>query len=458
MKILQVMGCAILSGCLLGLALPPCQVPILGWIALVPLFLSIQSSRFLIGFCAGLVTALVPAWLFAQGIVSVPHPMLGDGSWIYGGYLLFGALLAAMGGIVADSKPFGLRKAAQFGALGVLFEFALLFLLPEHLALTMSNFKPALGIASVTGIWGVSFLVWFFNIAIAASFRSRSRLTRLVVLWAAVTLFGAAVFEFGSNPTLIGPKVAVIQTESIDPTHLADMNRKAFQRGATLSVWPELSGSGSAYAGNTRELRLLSAQAGLPAFVTSFEDGAVPKPHNAAALFDHGRESERYFKRKPFAGERNTHEAGNTPVAAKWHPAIGMNICFDSCYPSVIRDTANLGGIEFIALPTLDPISRGGVVQSLHAAYTPFRAAELGMSICRADVSAYSMIVGPDGVALATLGVGDGVAVASLPKPHVTIYRRFGDWFLIVCGLILGTPALKRLFARKLEPLIDPIN
>lgn len=425
------MAGAVASGCLLGAALPPFDLQPLGWIALVPvLFMSIEASA-LIGFISGLITALTPAFLLGQRIVPTPHSLVGDPSWIFGGFMIFGMLIAVVCAILGDGKAFGLRKTAILAALAVCLEFATNVLLPVNLALTEWRFAPALAMASVTGIWGVSYVLWFFNCGLATALKSRKRLWLFGPSWLVLAIL--AVVPILGPIEGGGTKIAVLQTDATDIEAFKEFNLKAQQQGAHLVVWPELSAATLAYRGQTEELQRLSSEFADVAFVTTFEDDATPKPHNTAALFWQGKESVRYWKRRPFAGEAAKHLAGDLAVAVPWERLVGLNICFDSCYPGIMRDTVSQGDVQLIALPTLDPSSPDGVIQSLHAAFTPFRAAELGVSIARADTSAYSEIVDSYGRVQVQMGTEPGIAVAEIPSAHGTVYRRMGDWFLALC-------------------------
>ena len=52
---------------------------------------------------------------------------------------------------------------------------ATLVVLPAHFALTQYRSPAMLGLASSTGIWGVSFVLWFFTFLVAnLNFRSRA--------------------------------------------------------------------------------------------------------------------------------------------------------------------------------------------------------------------------------------------------------------------------------------------
>jgi len=453
MKYLKAIVAAIVSGCLLGLAMPPFGYGFLGWIALVPLFVAVSTRGFLVGFVGGLITGLTPAVLLANNLVPTPYPMPGEPNWIYAGFLIFGALLGAMGGIAGEGKTFGLRKAVLYAVIAVLLEFALTWKLPEHMALSQSRFGPALFLASVTGIWGVSFWVWLTNLAIAASITNRRRLAWIAVAWLVVFAplwgvhrFDENIFQDDSDQDFA---IAVVQTDSQEIEVLRRLNAEA-GKTANVVIWPEMSAVAMAPRGDTKELRQLSKEPNQPAFITSFEDELRVRPHNTAALFSLGAESDRYFKRRPFSGELLMHRPGDRAVSAKWAQyVIGLNICFDSCYPDIMRDTAKLPGVDFIALPTEDPPSNGAVVQSIHASYTPFRAAELGMTIARADITARSMIVGPYGEVMTELGTGEGITSAQVPPSHMTLYRHYGDWFVWLCLAYVIVSILWGLIARR---------
>ena len=204
-----------------------------------------------------------------------------------------------------------------------------------------------------------------------------------------------------------------------------------------MVVWPELSAP--AKGDDLEPVLDLARRPNMPPFVTTYEDGSKPKPFNVARIFSRDGASQPYKKRKPFAGEAQMHAAGSRAVAvtAGGH-TYGLNICFDSAFPKVMRETARLPGVEVILLPTLDPDTQYGIVQALHAAYTPFRAAELGIPIVRADTTAYSMAVDARGNALAECGpTEDTLLLAKVaPGKRWTFVTYAGDWFLGVCALL----------------------
>jgi apolipoprotein N-acyltransferase len=104
-----------------------------------------------------------------------------------------------------------------------------------------------------------------------------------------------------------------------------------------------------------------------------------------------------------------------------------------------MRETV-LAGADVIALPTLDPKSQNGFIQAAHAAYTTFRAAELGVPIVRAENTAWSMVVSSAGRISGKAPVGwEGAMARDLPRDQrVTPYRLLGDWFLWLCMGVFG--------------------
>jgi apolipoprotein N-acyltransferase len=435
---------ALLSGALLVLCLPLGEQAYLAWFALVPLLVATRGRGFLVAFGAGLGSLLFAAWLSSSGALYQVHDGVKNDAWLYTGFGIFGFSLSLTFGVWGE--PIKLRpKPWWFAALATLLESVLLWKLPAHLAL--SQYRNALMVqaASIGGVWIVSFAIWLTNFAIAAAFdpevapkeRPRRLLIALCFPLAAI-LFGRVWLPTeGSRET-----VAALQFSQCDEATMRTAQHRAAQAGASLAVWPEFGGLEMAPGGDTRLLR----QMGDPPFVTSFQDDLRPLPHNVAALFAAGEEKGSYAKRKLFGEESKMHTPGDRAAVVD---AIGLNICFDSCFPSVIRDTARLGA-RLVALPTIDPPSTNGFIAAVHASYTPFRAAESGVAIVRADGNAYSMIVDPHGRIVAEAPPGDRVMVSAVAVgSHWTIAKWLGDWWLWTCGAFVVWPLAKRLFRRS---------
>ncbi len=442
------------SGALFALSQPPAGFHQLGWVAYVPLLAVVRKKGFLAGFLGGVGSCLVCSWLATTGILYRTGTPDGLPGWTTVGCFLFGCVLAVVAGLAGESKEASARSALVLAAVAVLLEALLLLVLPAHLALTQYRVPAMLWLASITGIWGVSFVLWAVNLWLAFSLSAPQRRWRAVVVPVGLALAALIPLPGASGPTL---RVAAIQTEAVELDDLARHNARAAAQGAEMAVWPEFSAQLVAPEGNTEALTKLSRQPEQTAFVTTFRDDVRPLPHNTAVLFSGGRESQRYFKRKPFGGESKMHAAGTAAVAARLgNVPVGLNVCYDSCFPHVMRDTATAAGSGIIALPTIDPASPYGFVAAIHSAYTPFRAAELGVAVVRADASAYSHIVGPDGRIVSELGPGvEGVLVSPVVLGGgATVYRFLGDWFLVLCALLVLATVVQRALRRR-GPIVE---
>jgi apolipoprotein N-acyltransferase len=454
-----------LSAVLLVLALPPARLGELGWICQIPLLLAVRGAGLAWGALSGIACAMLAAWITDKGFFYDLPRLEGDAAWHYTGFLLFALPIVVLGAILGERKSFGRFEALGLAALAVSLESVLVFVLPAHLALTQYESAAMVRLSSVTGIWGVSYLVWVANLLLPAS-ASRSpdsgtsrvrgvwlpaSLSMLLALPGVLTIDrfkeqGGTVRSPGAGEAL----VAALQTTSGDPEELEAMHRAAGSEPEFV-VWPELSAIAMAAGGDTSNLIELASEPGVAPIVTTFQDGTAPKPFNASSLFSQSGESERYFKRKLFGGETAMHNPGKNAVSADLRgTAIGLNVCFDSCYGSILRDTALLEPApKVITLPCMGPESPYGFVQAIHGAFTPFRSAELGLPIVRAESSAFAMITDRDGriVAQAPPGYVGAISGVVTLGPAETLYRRVGDLFLWLCWG--GTALWIALLARR---------
>jgi apolipoprotein N-acyltransferase len=441
------------SAVLFVLALPPADWAPLGFFCFAPVLVAIRGKGFAWGFVAGMAVLLLGALLTWSGWFYEPSLTDAKPDWNFTGFALFGLVVGMSCAIVGEMKVHPNWLPWVLAAWAVLFESVLLLYIPAHIALTQYRIFPAMKLASVGGVWLVSYAVWVVNFHLAQGYVTKSRWTMALCGAFLGTYFGFAAFM--GHPRSGTLRVGLVQTQTTVLDDLARLNAQATEEGAQVVVWPELSATYSAHGGDTTELRKLARQPGQAPFVTSFEDDNAPLPHNVAAIFSKDGESPRYNKRKLFGGERNVHAPGDEPKAATvGGVTYGLNICFDSCFPSVMRETAALDGVEVVLLPTQDPIGPYGTIQAFHAAYTPFRAAELGTPVLRADITAYSMAVDSRGVIVAELGPGiEGVLVAEVtPSRRATLYRRFGDWVLWACGAVALAGLVAGRKARRRPP------
>ena len=418
---------------MLALALPLGEQAWLGWFAFVPVIIATRDRRIILGVLGALCTILVAALLASSGLL-YRHRVAGDSVVILGACGKF-AITAAIALAAGSDVGAWRRPAWFFAAVATLAEACQLIDLPAHLALSQYRNLLLLQVASVGGVWMVSFLVWWANFHIA-----RLAPKPMAGLCLAVVLLSTISQHIGAVASGPRQRFAAVQVSNPDEKSLLELQTAASAGSPEFVVWPEFAGM--QFVGSTdRPLRELSANVGIAPFITSFRDDARPLPHNVAALFSGGQESVRYAKRKLLGGEKSMHAPGYAAVAVPYRDGVvGLSICFDSCFPEAIRETAQLSGVTVIALPTIDPPTANYFMAGMHAAYTPFRCAESGVGMVRSDGNAHSQIVDATGRIVAELGPGDGVLTGSFPVGRRwTLYRVLGDWFLVVCGaLVVG--------------------
>ena len=420
---------AIASGTMLVLALPLGEQAWLAWFMLVPLLMATRERGFLVGFIGGLIAVFWCALLASSGLFYHYKTFEGGPAWTLTGCGLFGFSFAIFFAIWADRKNHE-KSVFWFAALAVSLESILLLVLPAPLAIMQYRSPMMLALASLVGIWGVSFFVWLANIICV---------TRKLGWFAALAVAFASTMSMHSKPVEgeHGTTVAISQiADGMDEELVAAHHKISVQRPA-FDVWPEFAGNMYVHGGDTGKLKDLSSESS--PIITSFQDTAKPLPHNVAALFEDGNESVRYEKRKLFGKETTMHTPGKVPVAVplKSGDIVGLNICFDSCFPFVIRETAALPEVKYIALPTIDPDSQHYFLAGMHAAFTPFRAAENGVAFIRADGHFGSMIVNNRGRIVAELHNEQTSLSGKVSTKRVwTLYRVIGDLFWHLCILI----------------------
>ena len=161
-------GLSLASGLLLALALPPRSLSLLGWLAFLPLLAALRLTRsFFVGVLLGVLATLTAARILVGHITELPQ---------FGNCLAaFGTLAIVLGGIggvaaVAAGKMRPTAWAILVGCLGVVGEYLSKDIFPVSIAISQYRNPAALAVASYTGIWGVTFLLWLVpSLAIAAA-------------------------------------------------------------------------------------------------------------------------------------------------------------------------------------------------------------------------------------------------------------------------------------------------
>lgn len=472
---------SVAAGGLLAVSLPPYNWGWVAWFAVTPLLLAASGRRRLEAFGLGII-----AGVFC-GIVHVGWHHDANGlRYAYLPFICLSFLLGLVASVGAsalstkNSTPDTQRSFCSvliIAAAAVAFEWlSLLSPLPLNLAITQYQFVPLLQLSALTGIWGVSFLFWWVNAAVADAVLQRA--WRSVPVWGGVAallivvvgghlwlsreesrsgaprLRAAAIQDFSSLEAGSVADVGSLEREGPDRDA---MTRQAVEQGARLVVWsegclggaftPEDPAPASRMPDPTRDL---TQELGI-FLVVGYTERGDPRPFNCAGIVSPDRSLIGiHRKRHLFLGERQSVQPGtdtrafDTPLGR-----IGMAICFDTNYPDVTRELAS-DGAQIVAMPNFDPPTPRGILHRLHAALLPFRAAENQVAFVRSDSNGLSQIIAPSGRILAQgplYAPAVLVETVSLGAGKGTFYTRAGDWFPVGCmvlALVLLLPRRRR--------------
>jgi apolipoprotein N-acyltransferase len=442
------------SGAAFVASFPPFDAGGLAWVALVPLFLAAHGrsprAAFGLGYVWGIVALGgvlgwiaafgVAVWVIASALVAVfPAAALAAVSWVH----------------TERTRPFLFLEipimwtAVEFlrsqGPLG--FPWALAGE-SQHRALLVSQ------IASVTGVYGISFLVVLVNATLAALALRRTALPLAVtgLTLAGVALWGSAALR---DPVPATMTAAVVQpnyatrarwhasSPERDLGVLEDLTGEAAARGATLVVWPETA-SPTDIAGDPATEALIRSwvrRDHISLVASSLEGG---RTNSAFSFAPSGALTGHYDKVRlvPFAELGDS--PGRGPVILPTPAAgLGVAICFESIFPEIARRDV-LDGASVLAVLTNDAWFDGGAAPAQHAAIAPFRAIEEGRYLLRAANSGWSQIIDPRGRVLGSLLGARGVLTARIAPLHgLTPYARAGDvfgWAVVLLGAVLAFP------------------
>ena len=482
-----------LTGLLFAFSLPPFDQEWLGWFAFAPLLIAAQGRRPLEAVGLGLIAGAICGAAQAGWYHDTARLFWAYIPFLWLAFLLgFVALAAAR--VPAAWNP--LRRVLFLACVGIAGEWLTSFLpLPLNIGLCQYRNLPLIQIAGITGIWGVSFLLWWVNAALmevvctgssppapnnggAGEDKARPSDSPIIGGGGVIPYFlplgvgvalvllslGYGVLRLSLPPTTPRLRVAAIQdltreeTGDLTPAGAeADrtaLTRQAAARGAKLIVWSEESLGGEFTPASPKdETRRLARQL-QTALVVGYSDDTRPKPFNCAAYLapDGDVLSPTHHKIHLYLSERETNQPGHAATVVETPQGrLGLEICFDSCYTNTTRQEVGQGA-RLIALPNYDPPTPRGVLHRLHGTMLPFRAAENAVPFVRADSNGLSQIVDAQGyiVGQSPLFTPDVlVGDVALGDGRGTFFTRYGDWLAyaclaVVCGSLLARSRPRR--------------
>jgi apolipoprotein N-acyltransferase len=380
---------------------------------------------------------------------------------LFRGLLLRGAVWSALASFPAAWVVYEfVRNVATSGGTAASFAYSQL------------QFLPFLQLASLTGPWGMTFILLLFSAALAIGWHLRrtapKKALRVMVVGLGsivlVLLFGAVRLALPSHGPHI--RVGLIASDSPNNVHVAPPGAETerlfrdysavaetlAREGARVIVLPEKLGTieGRRPTGNDAIFQSLADKTGAT-IVVGLADIAPPVQYNQARVYAPGTSTLLYDKHHMLPPMESMFTPGTTMTLLSRPSGIwGVAICKDMDFSALSRDYGN-AGVGLMLVPGWDfDIDRGW-----HGHIAIMRGVEGGFSIAHAARNGYLTVTDNRGRILAQTRSDSApfaTLIAGAPVAHdSTLYLLWGDWFAWLSLAIL-LRALIQLFRLRAGP------
>src|SRR5215469_7533959 len=346
-----------------------------------------------------------------------------------------------------------------------------------NIAYSQLNFLPIVQVASLTGIWGISFCIFLFASTTAAIFSTTLWSKKISGATVAI-LFLLFVFIFGvwrlaaapkNAPTL---KLALMASsakgnffaESPEQLHAvleryADAMKPLSGRGIQLIILPEHTGPVTDGSQPDADALLVEIARNTGAYVALGIDriGANLSRNQERIYSPNGSLFATYNKHHmlpPFESQfaPDTKRTVLDVPFGKW----GVEICKDMDFPPLSREYSR-DGIGMLIVSASDFVADGW----LHGRMAILRGVEGGFSVARSANLGILTATDDRGHVLAEqdtiIGPLFATAIANIPVHRDdTLYSRFGDWFAWLCMplCLIALLSPRQLRSSDLDPRI----
>jgi len=458
------------------------NVPLAAWLA--PLFMLrfVRTQTLKVGMPVAYFVLAVTCAFQLRGMVPIP----GIGFYVFS--LVWGIPLVLPYVIdrVVANRLTGLGASLVFPAAWAVTEYAISygpFATWGSAAYSQYGDLPLLQMLSVTGLWGVTFLMGWFAAVCNGLWEEGFESTReRQGVWICVGTIGTAMFLGGVRMALFPPssetvRVASISRRAVEPElseaasermwdgkataeDMALIRRWTAARdedlfiraeremlgGAKIVFWGEgnailMKEDEAAFVGRGRELAgKYHVYLGMGLGVLSI-GRARPVENKLILIEPNGQVAWEYHKAHPVPGPdaaRQVRGDGKLRALNTPYGRLASIICFDADSPQLLRQA---GALRVDVM--LDPSNDWRAIDPWHTQMASFRAIEQGFNLIRQTSFGLSAAYDYQGRQLAAMDhyqTTDYAMISEVPTRGVrTIYSRFGDWFAWVCAVGLAS-------------------
>ena len=496
--------CAVLSGFALACAFPAYEFPILGWLSVAGLMLASLGARPRQAALGGLLYGAAFYFTTVPWIYTVMrvHGHL-DPPAALGVLSAMVAILSLFTAAFACGIAFLGRRSASLACSAAPFLWVALELGRTHmphlgfpwnlLGYTAAPSLAMVQLASITGIYGLSFLVAGYNALLVWAVKASTKTNRRpVAILASVTVVLVVVAVIGPRfvPQESPTRVArLVQTNFPQSTsypadwlerhagELDELERISLApplAKPALLIWPEVPAPFSLQDPPFAERAQRIARAWNGEFLLGVVDwkrqpNGRLEPYNSAALLGaNGSVLFLYdkihlvpfgeyvplrqwltFAKKLTADIGDFHTGTQYEVAELPGGRAGVFICYEVIFPGEVRRFVGNGATLLVNLSN-DGWFLGSAAPAQHLAQARVRAVENRRWLLRGTNTGYTVSIDPYGRTVAELAPN---VRGALDAPYgfrsdLTLYARFGDWLgwlCVVCSvLFLGVAVFRR--------------
>lgn len=338
------------------------------------------------------------------------------------------------------------------------------------LAYTQERFLPILQVASITGPWGITFLILLFSTAVAGGLYLRRRRA-----WSAVLVVGLALgattaaIVFGAV-RLTAPiaketiKVGLLDTDKVEFAadapkmqelikSYAGQAEKLARQGAKVVLMPEKTGLLLDQDRKTVDTLLQSVADRTGAtLIIGVQHVVAERSFNEARIYTPSRPIATYHKQHmlpPF--ESNLTPGTSLTLLSKPEYPIGVAICKDMDF---IHPALDYGRAGIVLL--LDPAWDFNTDRAWHGHIAIMRGVEGGYAIAHAARDGLLTVTDNRGRILGEVTTG-GERFTSLlvnvPLHHdQTIFNQYGAWFPWLAGILVLAAGVRVLTGSRAAP------
>jgi apolipoprotein N-acyltransferase len=345
---------------------------------------------------------------------------------------------------------------------------------------------PALSLASIGGVWLLSFLLVCVNTAVALLLTVRTARVPAVAALAAVAVATVSAWAWAPRPAPGGTaRIALVQPGVVSGENSPErrfalqerLTRTLAGRDVDLVVWGESSVGADLTARPDLARRLAALSRGTEAsLLVNVDARRADRPgifKSSVLIGPEGPTGDRYDKMRlvPFGeyvplrsllgwatsvgrAADEDRRRGSAPVVMEAAPGLrlGPLVCFESAFPDMSRHLAAEGAGLLVVQSSTSTFQESWAPEQ-HASLAALRAAETGVPTAHATLTGVSVVHDGSGrragTSLGTSERGVSVHTVTLAGQGSTLYTTWGSWPLPCAAGVLVVLAAGAVARRR---------